>query len=292
MQLAMRALVLLLVVLGMAGCKLVEPSPKGRSPLLPVSASPDAITLEVFSAPAPLGDPQLATLWSQVDEQPLPADLRRKLAQNGLRAGIVGPSLPDALADLLKVTDQRIAADKRDIVPMETEPGVILRVMQPRVGKRHEQVVSHTYDQIALLRNVDGQVEGKTYYKADGRFALRVFAEPDSRVRLELTPELHHGEFKNRFASSEAMLIMKQERQKQVFEDLKLSATMAPGQMFVVTCLSDMPSSIGHYFFTQLDGDKAVQKLYVIRVAQARPDRSFWEGPKADAGELSSDLTE
>jgi hypothetical protein len=290
MQFAMRAFVLLMILPALAGCKLVSALPKGRSPLLPVAASPDAITLEIFSAPAPLGDARLAALWAQVDEQPLPADLRRKLAQNGLRAGLVGPGLPDALADLLKVTDERVATEKRDIVPLETEPGVVLRVMQPRIGKRHEQVVSQSYDQMSLLRCVDGQVEGRTYYKAEGRLVLRVFAEADSRVRLELTPELHHGDFKNRFASSEAMLIMKQERQKQVFEDLKLNATLAPGQMIVITCLPDVPGSIGHFFFTQLDGDKPIQKLYVIRVAQARPDRSFWEGPKEDAGEVSSDM--
>jgi hypothetical protein len=291
MPLALRALMLFVLVLGTTGCRLVD-APKGRSPLLPVTASSDAVTLEIFSAPTALGNPQLTAMWAQVDEQPLPAELRRKLAQNGFRAGVVGPGLPDALADLLKVTDERIASEKRDTVPLETEPGVVLRVMQPRLGKRHEQVVSQTYDELSLLRSVDGQVEGRTYYKADARFEMRVFAEDDSRVRIELMPELHHGEFKNRFASSEAMLIMKQERQRQIFEDLKLSATLAPGQMFVITCLPNMPGSIGHYFFTQRDGDKPVQKLYVIRVAQASPDRAFWEAPKQAAGELSSDLAE
>ncbi len=291
MSLSLRALMLFVLVLGTTGCRLVD-APKGRSPLLPVTASADAVTLEIFSAPTALGNPQLTAMWAQVDEQPLPAELRRKLAQNGLRAGVVGPGLPDALVDLLKVTDERVASEKRDTVPLETEAGVVLRVMQPRLGKRHEQVVSQTYDELSLLRSVDGHVEGRTYYKADARFEMRVFVEDDSRVRLELMPELHHGEFKNRFASSEAMLIMKQERQRQIFEDLKLTATLAPGQMFVITCLPNMPGSIGHYFFTQLNGDKPVQKLYVIRVAQASPDRAFWEVPKQAGGELSSDLAE
>lgn len=71
MQLALRAWVLLMVLLGTAGCKLVAASPKGRSPLLPLAASPDAITIEIFSVPVPLGDPKLTALWAQVDEQPL-----------------------------------------------------------------------------------------------------------------------------------------------------------------------------------------------------------------------------
>ena len=35
---------------------------------------------------------------------------------------------------------------------------------------------------------------------------------------------------------------------------------------------------------------KPVQKLYVIRVAQAGPGRSFWEAPPTDGGDVSSDF--
>ena len=62
--------------------------------------------------------------------------------------------------------------------------------------------------------------------------------------------------------------------------------------MLVVTCLPDRPGSIGHYFFGVAGGEKPMQKLYVIRVAQAGPDRAFWDGPKQEPGELSSDSRE
>ena len=131
----MRTFAFLIALLGLLGCRLVDPAPKGRSPLAPLVISPDAIALEVFSVPAPLGDPQMAALWTEVDEQPLPADLRARLAQNGLRAGVVGNTVPDALAALLKVTDERISADDRALVPIEAEEGIALTVMQPRIGE-------------------------------------------------------------------------------------------------------------------------------------------------------------
>jgi hypothetical protein len=292
MPLVLRALVLVLLLAGAAGCRLVGPSAKSKSPLVPLVAAPDAVTLEIFSAPMPLGDPRLAALWAQVDEQSLAADLRQRLAQNGLQVGIVGPHLPDALADLLKITGEPISAEERTLVPIDSESEVTLNVMQPRAGKRGEQVVSQSYEQMALLQNVGGEVQGRRYYKAEGRMALRVFPEASGRVRLELTPELHHGDFKSRFTNSEAMLVMKQERQRLVFQELKIAAMLGPGQMFVMTCLSEKPGSIGHYFFTQIDGEKPVLKLYVIRVAQAGPDRSFWEAPPTDGGDVSSDLPE
>ncbi len=289
MPLAMRATLLYFALVGAIGCRALDALPRGRSPLSPLAASPDAIALEVFSAPAPVGDPKMEALWAQVDEQLLPADLRTRLAQNGLRAGFVGATVPDALAELLKVTDQRISAEERSLVPLETEQGIVLTFMQPRSGERRDLVTSQTYDEIALLRRVNKQVEGKTFYKAEGRLALRVFSEKDGRMRLELTPELHHGEFKNRVTGSDGIMTWKQERQKQLFEDLQLSATLGPGQMFLLTCLPARPGSIGHYFFTQTGGEKPLEKLYVFRAAQASPDRSFYEPPTANADAVSSD---
>ena len=102
----LRALVLVIGLLGWSGCRFIDEGPKGKSPLLPLTSAPDTITLEIFSAPVPLGDPQIEELWREVDEQPLPAELRRRMSENGMRAGVVGPHVPVALAQMLKVTDQ------------------------------------------------------------------------------------------------------------------------------------------------------------------------------------------
>src|SRR3954469_13537274 len=143
-----------LVILALAlsfGCRLVQLDRGGRSPLLPLSAAPDAVSLEVFSAPASLEDAQTTELWSEVDEQALPADLRERLAQNGLRAGIVGPTVPCGLANLLKLTDERISTEERATVPVQVEEGVRLLVMQPRPGERRDLVTGPTIDELALL---------------------------------------------------------------------------------------------------------------------------------------------
>ena len=292
MSIILRASIVGCVLLAAVGCRLVEPTPKGKSPLVPLVGAPDTVTLEIFSAPVPLGDPRIAALWTQVDEQQLPAELRQKLARNGLMAGIAGPRVPAPLAEILKLTDERISAEDRTIVPLDSDSDVTLNVLQPPPGKRHEQVLSSVYEQMVLLQNIDGQVRGRTYNKAEGRMAMRVMPESDGRVRLDLIPELHHGEFKNRFSGSEAVLVMKQERPKEVFDELRLTPSLAAGQMLVVTCLPDRPGSIGHYFFGVPGSEKPMQKLYVIRVSQAGPDRAFWDGPKQGSGELSSDSRE
>jgi hypothetical protein len=290
MHTAMRGFVLLAALVALVGCKVVERQPKGRSPLLPLAGSGEMVTLEIFAAPTPLGDPQLESLWSQVDEQSLAPEVRRKLSQNGLRAGLIGPHLPSVLADLLKVTGEPLSAEERSLVPMEAEPGTTLRVLQLLPGKRYDQVVTPTFEQISLLRQSDGQPIGKTYQKAEGRLVLHVLQEPDARVRLDVQFELQHGEVKAHVTGSEGMFIWKPERSKQVFDDLQLSVKLGPGQMFLITCQSDRPGSIGHHFFAQQDGEKPMQKLWVLRAAQAGADRAFLELPAADGEPLSSDM--
>jgi hypothetical protein len=265
-----------------AGCKLVDEQPKNRSPLVPLAAAPDVVTLEIFSAPAALDDPNLSALWPHVNEQPIPPELRKKLAENGLRMGVIGGNVPNALAALLKVTGTPISAEERSLVPMETEPGVVLRMLQPRPGKRHELVVSPVHPRIALLQSVGGLAEGKTYEQAEGRMVLRVFPEEAGRARLELTPELQHGELKTQTTGSDGMFIWRPEREKRVFAELKVESTLAPGEMLIMSCLSERASTVGYHFFMQPKAEKPTQRLWVIRLAQAGPDRAFADWAAAE----------
>ena len=283
MRIAVRGIALWSALVCVAGCKLVEEQPEGHLSLLPVTPPENQVTLEIFSAPAPLDDPRLTTLWGEVDEQPLPPELRKQLARNGLRAGVVASRVPDALAELLKVTDKPISDDERTLVPMDAAPGVLLRVLQPEPGKRHDVVVSPIHEQMSLLQCVDGQVTGATYRKADGRFALYASPQPDGRVRLELVPELRHGEPKTQTTGSDGMFIRTTEREKEVFAELKIPATLAAGEMLLVTSLDASGGTIGDRFFTQYKGDEPTRRLWVLRVAQAGPDRAFADWQTKDA---------
>ncbi len=290
MRIIVRTLVLFCALAAVTGCRVVEPRAKGRSPLAPLVGSAETVTLEIFSAPVGIADPRLDALWSEVDEQQFDPELRRNLHANGVRAGVVGPHVPDALAELLKITDQRVA--ERSLVALDAEPGVVLRVLQPRFGHRNELIVSETRDAVSMLWAVDGQVQGKTYMKAECQLALKVLAEAESRTRLELVPEVHYGEIKARATGSDGVFIWKPERPKQIFYDLKIGANLGPGQMLVVTCAPDKPGSVGHGFFGLAGGEKPTQKLWVIRVAGAGPDRAFAESLKNEPVAVSSEAAE
>jgi hypothetical protein len=257
---------------------------------VPLAGSSETVTLEIFSAPVSMADERLNALWSEVDEQPFDPELRRNLHQNGIRAGVVGPHVPDMLAEMLKITDQRVA--ERSLVALDAEPGVVLRVLQPRLGNRNEVIVNETRETVTMLRKAEGQVEGKTYFKAECQLALKVLSQSDALVHLELVPEVHYGDVKARATGSDGVFIWKPERSKQIFYDLKMAASLGPGQMLVLTCAGDKPGSVGHGFFGLSGGEKPMQKLWVIRVAGAGPDRAFAEALASEPAAISNELAE
>jgi hypothetical protein len=291
MSFAVRTAALSMALSALVGCKLVDEQPKGRSPLSPIATQPDQVTLEVFSAPAPVDDPRWVQLWSDVDEQSLSPELRNRLAQNGMRAGVMGARVPDALASLLKVTDQRIPDEERANVPLDGKPGVVMRLMQPSSGKRQELVLTPPRDQLTLLRNCGGEVEGKTYPKAEGRLAMHVTPQADGAVRMELVPELHYGEPRTQTTPSDGRFIWTTQREKEVFSELKLDCTLSAGEMLLITCLDGRPLSIGHHLFVHADGETANRTLWAIRVARAGGDRAFaeWNAEPATSADDGSE---
>jgi hypothetical protein len=276
----MRAWVLWFALVVAAGCKAVEPQSAAKSPLEPLAISPETISLEIFSAPAPTTDPRFAELWKLVDEQPLGAEARRELAANGVRAGLVGPNVPGELAAALKVTDRRVEDSQRQLVSMDPD-GVVLRVLHVPAGKRSELVIPRVREEMSLLEAVDGRAHGKTYRQAECRMALCAFAEHDGRVRLELTPEVHHGEFKSRVRGSDGRFLWTQEREKKVFDKLKIESLLAPGQMLLLTSRPEPKGGLGGHFFSEPDGDRPRPVLWVFRAASAAPDGAFYDGPTA-----------
>ena len=75
------------------------------------------------------------------------------------------------------------------------------------------------------------------------------------------------------------MLRMASQRNREVFDRLRLSVKLAPGEMLVLMSLPDAGSRLGHYFHTVDSADGPQQKLILIRLADVPPSDTF-----ADAG--------
>jgi hypothetical protein len=250
--------------------------------------SKDSCVLEIFFARFPFDDPDAnVDLWQDVDEQHFPARLRKSLAGNGFRVGLVGGQMPMALSKLLELGDKPAPAGdaaETKVTDMKEEPTVLRRRLQTRAACRSEVVSSDTYDQLPVLIAADGQVCGETYCQAQAIWAVKAFPEADGRVRIELVPELHHDQTRQRWVGKQGMLRLETSRPRRVFDDMAISATLSPGAMLVMTSLPNRTGSLGHHFFTEKN-DQLEQKLVVIRLAQTQHDDLFSPSTPLDLDE-------
>jgi hypothetical protein len=273
---AWRQIVPLLAVLAIAGCN--APLHHGKSPLAPAQMSSDSVVLEIFFVRFPFGDPTVnEKLWEEIDEQHFSPELRERLARNGFRAGLINGPIPTELSKLLELNGKLApAADLEDakVDNLEAQPRVVRRHLQLPAGRRSEIIASSVYAQLPVLMNESGQLCGQTYNQAQGMFAVKSFPQPDGRVRLELLPELHHDQPRQRWVGGQGMLRLETSRPKRPFDDLMLSADLAPGAMVVLSSLSNRPGSLGHYFFTD-NNDRLEQKLLILRLSQTQHDGLF-----------------
>ena len=271
-----RKLVLLLAVLAMAGC--TAPLHTGKSPLRPAQMSPDSVVLELFFVRFPFGDPTVNDkLWEEIDEQSFPVELRERLARNGFRVGLVCGQMPMELSKLLELGDKPAPsgeAAETKVEDLEAQPRVLRRHLPLRAGHRGEIIASGVYAQLPVLVCESGHVGGQTYNQAQGIFAVKSFPQPDGRVRLELVPEVHHDQPRQRWVGNPGMIRFDTSRPKRVFDDMTLATDLSPGSMLVLSSLPNREGSVGHHFFTE-KVDRPEQKLLNVRLSQTQHDGLF-----------------
>jgi hypothetical protein len=257
---------------------------EGKSLLGQLQLPPDSVAVEMFFVRFPFGQTDAnQKLWQQVDEQLLPNDLRRRLADNGFRVGLVGSQPPEVLSQLMELKGKPAMkpgkANELKLADMDQEPRVVRRYMQLRSGKRGEIVASDIYDELPVLTREAGSVCGHTYPKAQGLLAIKAEAEPDGRARLELVPEVHYGEPRQRYVGEGAALILQAGRARKAFDELTIKADLLPGHMLLVGSLDSRPGTLGHQFLTCKSNGRLEQKLLIIRLVQTQHN-SLFDQPK------------
>lgn len=246
------------------------------SPLVQPRMSADSIVLEIFTARFPLADERYnALLWSQVDEQQFDPALRRRLAENGLRVGIAGTQMPLELERLLQLEGRGAAAEEQQPVALEEDRPVTQRRMQLRAGRRAEIVLGREHPRFHLLLPEQGRVTGQTFVQGQGILALKAYPGGDGRVRLELTPELHHGGPRQHWRGEDEQFLLETARARESLDALRFSGVLTPGQSLLIGTLPERAGSVGGRFLTDERDGTVEQKLVLVRLAQVQRDDLF-----------------
>lgn len=273
-----------------AGCAPLELE-ASRSPLMAPELGPDGVVLDVLSVRVPVDHPLLGDpLWSQVDEQHLPAALRGRLAENGIRAGVLGSRWPPELEALLGV-DEQPAAPPSEAAPtasLQQEPIVRRRQLRIRSGQRSEVITSGEairHERLPVfVRDAEGRVSGRTYSKAMALWATTAEAQADGVVRLRMVPEVEHGEPRRRFAAQDGVMRVDFGPPHEVFDQLAVEAALAPGEALLVSADPARPGTAGQRFFVEEASGARYQKLLLVRLAHTERDDRFQAADAAPAG--------
>lgn len=277
-------LVAALALVVCAGClRAFDTKPSGESPLAPLVVAPTSVMLDiVFLHYAENDDVLDRQLWERVDEQQIPMELRTRLQANGFRVGVLGTQLPPELEQRMRLTDKPQTTETQVTASeIDTDSPVRQRSLQVQPGRRTNILCLGEQQKMPelslLVRGANGEVTGKTYRKVSGLFVTRAYPEGDGRARIELVPELEHGDPQRRYDPSEGMLRVDFGPAKETLDSLKIEATLSPGQMIVVASLPDRTGTVGRHFFTTTNGEKKRQKLLMVRLARTGSEDSFNE---------------
>ena len=272
----LRALALACALPAAAGCQtVIEPPNDALEKLLrPVTTASDSVTLEIFYARVPLEEDAAADeLWQQVDEQCFDAELRRRLLANGLRVGVVNGALPAGLSNLLALTSEMPESSPDRVINGATAMPRVVRQLR-QINRRDSMTIqaSEQRDKAQVLVSEDGRLGGREYQHVQGVYTLRAEATEGQRVVVRLIPELHHGEFRNRYAGSEqGTFITMPSQERTVFDRLTMETSLAPGDMLVLACLPEARTSLGGTFHYVNSAGRLERKLILVRLLEVPP---------------------
>lgn len=208
-------------------------------------------------------------LWKFIDEQAVPADQRRRLNANGLRAGVVDADLPEHLAARLDPPDEPAGE-----LAGEQKAGE-RRTLRLLPGGRGEIVVAAPREEMVVLEHRDGVGTGATFRDATGLFDIRLAPAADGRVRITLTPEIGHGPRERTWVGEEGALRMEAGQKRHRRDDLGVVLDVAPPTFLVVAATADHASTLGDALFRDAAPSGATQRLLVIRPLARGVDPMF-----------------
>lgn len=260
------------------GCKPL--ALQNATALPPPRVAPESVGLDTVSVRFPVDDARVnGPLWAEIGEQHLPADVRDRLASNGIRAGVIGAKMPLELEQLLQMKEVAPQSmNEEQVIDLARRPMVQQGYLHLGPGSPGRVVASGQQpplESLHVFRTVGDYRTGRSYYQAACVLTIKAFAQPGGYVRLQITPEVEHGPALKSFVPRALAFEIELRPKTEEFSDLRMEWMLAPGEMLALSCLPEHKGSLGTGFFVERVGSNAYQKILLIRIAQTKGDSLF-----------------
>ena len=240
-----------------------EATGKADLRLPPIVASRDAVQLEILFVDRPANDALLGdSLWKQVDQiAGMSANIRSTLRENGWRVGHASSHPPRAIEQLLEMSTERPEA-------IDNERHLVGRRVALAAGGNLPIDLTELQPEIRLKPAADGKT--KSYSNAKCILNVQIDREQDGWVRLNFTPEVHHGQNWLRPVATQLDWTRRRGQLVEPLFDQKFSLSLNVGEMAIITAEGNDKDSAGHSFFRGIHESGGLQRLLVVRVANMR----------------------
>lgn len=274
-------LVVAALVACLGGCRGLDlVSDRGDPPGLdsPRAATRRAMAVQPTTIPVELSfvrfdatDPVIADeLWNGVDEQSVPAALRRSLAANGLRCGIVTGDLPPHVAERLAAAPWDGAAHDGVV------PGTSRQTLRLLPGRRADVVTAAPTPELIVLHEDTDGTRGETFCDGGGYLEIRGWPAGGGRVRLEITPEIRHGPVRRSWVGEEGRFRIEAGQTRHRFEQLRMVVEIPDGAILLVGPGGDAAATVGDALFGErAGGGPGVRQVLAVRPLAPGIDPAF-----------------
>jgi hypothetical protein len=218
----------------------------------------------------------LENAWSQTNEQALSLDLRKRLDQNGLRAGIIETVVPLTLQAMIDSIEQRLHEDPLEQIGVGANVTSHSRMLQCRLGQRKEVWLgSKRKEPLILFHTSDGSARGRSFDEPQLLFDLRAHPIGDGSVQLSVTPEIQFGPMKQKYVQQEYAIRRELKRDSVQWTELAVDRKFQPGQMLMLSA-TRTPRGLGEAFFSTVTAaGTREQLLMLVRIGPSPLDSAF-----------------
>lgn len=274
-------LVILAISVGSIGCQsIITPQwsledEVNKTALSAPQLAPDAVILEVAFIRVPSNtNGSDSTFWPDVDETHLSADIRKRLSQNGIRCGLIAGSLPDSLNELIN-------GDANTVDLEAMTGGLKLNLenrnqrLQFRAGQAGQIVMSKSVKENITVITSDSQyAAAERFNQAQCQFQIKTYPQGDGRVRIELTPQIHHGDPRAEFTGQDGAWLLKTQRAVKQYDTVPIEAMISPGESLLLSADAHN-KGLGRQFFVINDDDEKTNHLLLMRLVHTQYDDLF-----------------
>jgi hypothetical protein len=129
-------------------------------------------------------------------------------------------------------------------------------------------------ENITVITSDSQYAVAERFSQAQCQFQIKTYPQGDGRVRIELIPQIHHGDPRAEFTGQDGAWLLKTQRAVKQYDAVPITALISPGESLLLSADSHN-KGLGRQFFVINDDDEKTNHLLLMRLVHTQYDDLF-----------------